>query len=153
MEFNGLPLHPLAVHAAVVFAPLAALLAVGYALPAWSDRLRWPLLVTGLLAAASVVLAYLSGNSFREANAFFNDPASPVSDRIDEHEQYGSYLLWATLGFAVVVLFTVGAHDRPGRLRTLLQALLVASAVVVGILAFLTGDAGSRAVWGEGFEG
>ena len=31
MEINGLPLHPLAVHAAVVFGPLAALLALAYA--------------------------------------------------------------------------------------------------------------------------
>ena len=42
MEINGLPLHVLALHAAVVFGPLAALVAIAYAvLPSWRDRLRW----------------------------------------------------------------------------------------------------------------
>ena len=41
MEINGLPLHVLVVHAAVVFGPLAALSAIGYvALPSQRDRLR-----------------------------------------------------------------------------------------------------------------
>ena len=33
MEINGLPLHPLVVHAAVVFGPLAALTALAYVVP------------------------------------------------------------------------------------------------------------------------
>ena len=46
MEINGLPLHALVVHAAVVFGPLAALAGVLYvALPTWRDKLRWPLVV------------------------------------------------------------------------------------------------------------
>ena len=44
MEINGVPLHPLVVHAVVVFAPLAALFGIAYAvLPNWRWALRWPL--------------------------------------------------------------------------------------------------------------
>lgn len=38
MEFFGLPLHPLVVHAAVVFVPLAALLVMVFAV---FPRHRW----------------------------------------------------------------------------------------------------------------
>ena len=54
MEIGGLPLHPLVIHAAVVFGPLGALSALGYAVLArWRDRLRWPMLVLALLATGA----------------------------------------------------------------------------------------------------
>ena len=54
MEINGLPLHPLVVHAAVVFGPLAALAALAYVvLPAWRDRLRWPMVVLALMGSTT----------------------------------------------------------------------------------------------------
>ena len=44
MEINGLPLHPLVVHAVVVLSPLAALGGLLYAaVPRWRWWLRWPL--------------------------------------------------------------------------------------------------------------
>ena len=47
----GLPVHILVIHAVVAFAPLAALLAIGYAVrPAWRRVLRWPV---ALLAVAT----------------------------------------------------------------------------------------------------
>jgi hypothetical protein len=154
MEINGLPLHPLAVHAAVVLSPLAALLAIAYAVPAWRDKLRWPLLVAALLAVGAVVLAYLSGDSFRGANPFFNDPASPVTEKIDTHEDYGFILLWVTVGFGVVALANVLFHHSGARwLRVLLVVLLVLDAITVLVLTFLTGEAGAEAVWGDGFSG
>ena len=49
MEFHGIPLHPLVVHAAVVFTPLAALSALGFALvERWRGYLRWPTLVAAM---------------------------------------------------------------------------------------------------------
>lgn len=154
MEINGLPLHPLVVHGAVVLAPLAALLAVAYAVPPWRDRLRWPLLVGALLAAGAVVLAYVSGDSFREANAFFNDPASPATEKIDDHEDYGWILLWVTIGFSAVALLNVALHKvGPRWIAVLLGLVLVADAIAVLVLVFLTGEAGADAVWGEGYAG
>ena len=153
MELNGLPLHPLTVHAAVVLAPLAALLAIGYAVPTWRDRLRHPMLVSASLALGAVVVAYLSGDSFREANPFFNDPSLPTTEQIDDHEELGLLLLWSTVAFAVLAVLAWLLHDRTDWSRWLLALLLVANALAVIVLVFLTGEAGARAVWGEGFEG
>ena len=51
----GLPVHILVIHAVVAFAPLAALLAIGYAVrPAWRRVLRWP--VVHLRASGADVL-------------------------------------------------------------------------------------------------
>ncbi len=153
MEINGLPVHPLVVHGAVVLTPLAALLAIGYVVPPWHDRLRWPLLVGALVAAGAVTLAYYSGNSFRDANAFFSDPSLPVTEKIDRHAELGQILLYATLGFAVVAVLNVLLHSRAGAVRVVLNLLLLADAAAVLVLVVMTGDAGSQAVWGEGFAG
>ncbi|WP_141013952.1 DUF2231 domain-containing protein [Nocardioides sambongensis] len=153
MEINGLPLHPLAVHGAVVLAPLAALLALAYLVPRWRDRLRWPMVVGALLAVASVLLAYFSGDSFREANDFFNAADSPVTAKIDDHEQLGGLLLWVTLGFGVSALLNGVLHPRVAWARWLLGLLLLVDAVAVLVLVVMTGDSGARAVWGEGFSG
>lgn len=146
MEINGLPLHPLVVHAAVVLTPLAALLAIAYAVPAWRDRLRWPLLAGAVVAVGAVVTAYLTGNHFRQANDFFNQ--APLADRIDKHYAYARQLLWATVGFGAVALLNVLLHRSPARwLVVLLGVLLVADALAVLVLVFLTGEAGARSVW------
>ncbi|CAN5256485.1 hypothetical protein BH09ACT12_BH09ACT12_22120 [soil metagenome] len=153
MEINGLPLHPLAVHVAVVIGPLAALVALAYVLrPAWQARLRSTLVVGAVVAVAAVVVAYLSGDSFREANAFFNQPGE-TADLIDEHEELAGVLLLVTLGFGAVAVLVGLLHTRGGAVRTVLQVLLAAAALGVLVLVVLTGEAGARAVWGSGFEG
>ena len=43
--FNGLPLHVLVVHGAVVVTPVAALAALALVRPSWRTRLRWPVAV------------------------------------------------------------------------------------------------------------
>ena len=55
MEINGLPLHPLVVHAAVIFGPIAALTALAFLVPRWRLRLRWPMVGLALVATASIV--------------------------------------------------------------------------------------------------
>jgi uncharacterized membrane protein len=77
MEISGLPLHPLVVHAAVVLGPVAALAALGYAaVGRWRDWLRVPMVVVALAAVASIVAAYLSGDSFLEAARWPRSPGS-----------------------------------------------------------------------------
>ena len=51
-----MPAHALLVHGAVVFGPVAGLLAVAYAVPALRERLRGVTLVTAVLAAVFVVV-------------------------------------------------------------------------------------------------
>jgi Ni/Fe-hydrogenase subunit HybB-like protein len=152
MEINGLPLHPLAVHAAVALGPIAALLALAYVVrPAWQGGLRLPMMGTAVLAVASVVLAYVSGTSFRDANAFFTAPGE-TADLIDEHASLANVLLAVTLGFGVVAVAAGLLHRRGGAVRLLVQVLLGATAVGVVVLVVLTGEGGARAVW-TGFEG
>ncbi|WP_435771251.1 DUF2231 domain-containing protein [Nocardioides sp. SYSU DS0651] len=153
MEINGLPLHPLAVHGAVVLTPLAALIGLAYLVPRWRDRLRWPLVVGAVVAVGAIVLAYLSGESFRDANPFFTDPANPVKERIDDHRDLGVILLWWGVAFGVMALLNGLLHPRATWARWVLGVLLAVDAVAVIVLVVLVGDSGAQAVWGEGFEG
>jgi hypothetical protein len=153
MEINGLPLHPLSVHAAVVLGPLVALLALAYLRPSWRDRLRWPLLVGAVLAVGAVVLAFVSGNHFRNANAFFVSPKSAITDRVDHHHTLARIALWVSLAFGAVALLNALLHERlTGAARLLLGALLAAGAIGVIVTIVLAGDAGAKAVW-TGFKG
>ncbi len=143
MEINGLPLHPLVVHAAVVFGPLAALAALVYLVPRWRGAVRWPMLVLALVATGAIVVAYFSGRSFLSSR--------PELGRIPEvqtHQSRAWLLLWATFGFGLVAIVSAWWGSRTGPLRILLDVLLAASAVAVLVLVVLTGDAAARALWG-----
>jgi uncharacterized membrane protein len=148
MEINGLPLHPLVVHAAVVFGPLAALGAIGYAVvPSWRDRLRWPVLVLVLVATAAIWTAYLTGVNFRASKDFFNQ--GPLAAKIDRHAHLAGILRWVTTVFAIVTVVAVWLHARVGAVRVVLSVALVAAAVVTLVYTVLTGDAGAQSVWGS----
>ena len=62
MELNGVPLHPLVVHAVVVLGPLAALTGLAYAaVPRWRWLLRWPLVVLAVVTAVTAFVAVVAG--------------------------------------------------------------------------------------------
>jgi uncharacterized membrane protein len=148
-EINGLPLHPLIVHAAVVLGPLAALAALAYvALPRHRDLLRWVALVTVLLGAASIWAAYLSGNNFF-TNGNFDHFSAKIQDRIHTHQSYARTLRWITTGFAAVTVLATWLHSRTGPTRVVLGLLVVVGAVLTLVWVALTGEAGARAVWGK----
>ena len=145
MEITGLPLHPLVVHAAVVFGPLGALLALGYAgLPRWRDRLRWPMAGLVAVATGAILAAYFTGKSFLNSRA----AAIQASTFVQAHQTHARQLLWVTLGFAIVVGVACWLHPRTGAVRVALNVALGAFALGVLVLVVLTGDAGARAVWG-----
>lgn len=143
MEFNGLPLHALVIHGAVVFGPLASVLALGYLLPPLREQMRWPLAVTAVLAAVFVTLAYLSGNDLLDRN-----PALGQIPAVETHEHRAVWALVATLVLVVVVLAALLTHRRGGPVRILLDVLLGAAAVATIVAVVLTGDAGAQAMWG-----
>jgi len=147
MEIDGIPLHPLVVHAAVVLTPLAALLALASLLPRWRDRLRWPLLAAALVAGGSVVLAYLSGTDFRDSERF-STASGAFADKLATHEDLGTYLLWWTVAFAAVAVVTALVHPGRGWLRWVLGALLALTALAVLVVVVVTGHSGADAVWG-----
>lgn len=149
MEINGLPLHVLVVHAAVVFGPLAALCAIAYVvLPSQRDRLRWVTLGLVLVAVGAIWFAALSGENFYESDRFDGARGTPVGDQIEEHEELGEMLRNVATGFAVVTGLAVGLRRREGSLRYLLGALVVVGAIATLVYTVMTGDAGAQAVWG-----
>jgi hypothetical protein len=145
MEINGVPLHPLVVHAAVVFGPLGALAALGYvALPSWRDRLRWPMLAMALIASGAIVAAYFTGINFLNSRPDLKQLSSVAT-----HKSRGTNLFWCTLAFAVIAVVAGWLHARTGAVQVLLRVLLGVAALVVLGLVVATGDAGARAVWGN----
>jgi len=143
MEINGLPLHPLVVHAAVIFGPIAALVALAFLVPRWRLKLRWPMVGLALVATASLLAAYFSGDNFLE-----HRPELGQSPQVQEHEDRAGQLLWVTIAFGVVALASGWLATRTGALRLVLDVLLAVASVALLVLVFLTGEAGARAVWG-----
>ena len=143
MEINGLPLHALVVHAAVVFGPLSALAGLLYAVPRWRDRVRWPLVVAAAIAATAIWVAYLSGEQLEEANQYGGDLAA----LLETHEDRAGMLRLLMSGYAVAVFVAAWQHRRTGAARTLLTVLVVVLAVLTAIWTILTGDAGAQIAW------
>ena len=144
MEINGLPLHPLVVHAAVVFGPLAALTALAYVvLPAWRDRLRWPMVVLALMGTGAITAAYFTGMNFFNSRP----PELQQLEILQTHRTRAIRLFWVTLAFGALAVLAAWLHTRTGAVRVVLNVLLGLAAVAVLALAVLAGDSGSRAVW------
>ncbi len=147
-EFNGLPLHPLIVHAAVVFGPLAALSAIAYSVwGARRDQLRWVTLALVGIAFLSIWAAYFTGDNYFESDRF-EGVRGELKDKIEHHEELADVLRWITTGFFVVTVIAVWQHARQGAARHALSALVVAAAVLTLVWVAMTGDAGSQAVYG-----
>jgi hypothetical protein len=162
MELNGLPLHPLVVHAAVILGPVTALTAVAYAvLPGWRWLIRWPMVALAVATVGTVFVARLAGEALYEDR--FSGATGALAEQISVHEDRGTTLLWVSLAFliiAVVAALTVGgpsalatgagARDSRGAAVTVgVLALVVIGALALLVMTVLTGDAGSRAVWGQ----
>jgi hypothetical protein len=154
VEINGLPLHPLIVHAVVIFVPLGALSAILFAvMPRWRWLLRWPTLVLALGAVLVTRIAVISGNQLRHDR----DLGGPLLDR---HMDWATRLEWAVWVYAAIAVvacwvlpYVVPLKDREDRVSPMASltmaatVLLPIAAAVVLVFAVITGDAGAKAVW------
>jgi uncharacterized membrane protein len=146
IKINGLPAHPLLVHATVVLVPLAALGAIAYLVPSWRDWLRWPLLVTAVLSFVFIWAAYLSGDNFKESVSYFNQ--GQLGEQIEKHEQYADVFRIVGTAFSIAVVVVTGwLHRKEGAVRTAASGVAAALAVVTLVYVFLTGEAGAKAVY------
>ena len=157
MELDGIPLHPLIVHAVVVLAPLAAVAGLAYAaVPRWRWWLRWPLVLCALAAAGGAVVAAISGEQLLESRGLGQLPA------VQDHQEAGERLRNVLLVFAPVVLLAAwrlggpsalasgrGAREGGGVLGTVVAVLLALVCLAVLLTAFLAGHTGATAVWGS----
>jgi uncharacterized membrane protein len=146
---NGLPIHPLVVHAVVVLLPLACLGTIAIVvMPAWREK--YGALVV-LAAAASTLLIPVATSSGEALEHRVGVPGN--------HAQLGDQLIW----FAVPLLITsltlvvlarrargarkaVGPGSTPMRVASVL-ALVAALATTVQV--YRVGDSGARAAWGD----
>jgi uncharacterized membrane protein len=153
MEINGVPLHPLVVHAVVVFVPLAALAAITMSLPKWRWLARWPALLLTLGATAAAYIATLTGENLEQERGL----DLPL---VKTHEEWGERLMIAMWIFAVLVIMAfwvfphvtrlAGGRDRETKVAALEKPLIVLvplAALAVLVLVVLAGDAGAKAVW------
>ncbi len=156
--FNGVPLHPLFVHATVVAVPVVALLALG---AGWSNRLRiWLGVVLPALASITFVAAALTS----QAGEVLAEQVAP-SAALTAHIQIadiavaGAFLLlvvtwwqwiWHRRGAAqrTAASGTAPADaGRRGRMATTIAVVETAVAVFAVVGVVIAGDTGARAVW------
>jgi hypothetical protein len=156
MEIDGLPLHPLVVHAAVVLIPLTGVLGLALAvLPGWRWLSRWPTAAASVVSVGIAFLATRTGESLEASR-----PELRALVRV--HAERGHRLFTCTVVLAVVVLVSAvllpgttalasGKGSAASRLVVadrVLPVLLVLVVVVVLVQVYLTGESGARAVWG-----
>ncbi|HNF06365.1 MAG TPA: hypothetical protein PL146_13345 [Mycobacterium sp.] len=140
-DINGLPLHPLVVHAAVVLIPLTGLLALFMVLvPRFSYRFGPLVVVLGWLAAGSAWLGKETGEILRQK----------VEEVSSAHVEAGD-LLPVFAGVQAVLVTLLWLADRRGGRGVLgimvaLFTLLVV--VAAGYWTYRTGETGAQNVWG-----
>jgi glucan phosphoethanolaminetransferase (alkaline phosphatase superfamily) len=165
-QINGMPLHPLIIHAAVLGIPLAFLLTALFAFPRTRAWARWPLAVTVLGATAATFAAKQSGEALKARMTF---PAgNPVANLIERHEALADQLFYIMLGYSVVTVATVflvtprvAVPGDPASVkrssRGPLGVVLLVLLLVIGAVAFIwvarVGDIGARAVWNPNSSG
>ncbi|VXC47097.1 DUF2231 domain-containing protein [Nocardioides sp. AX2bis] len=152
---NGLPVHPLVVHAVVVLLPLAILGTIALAVrPAW--RISYGPLVVAVAAVATalVPVATSSGEALEKR---VGDPG--------EHAALGDQLLWFALPVLVLslVLVVLARRDRsrtadgtestssrtPARATTAVAVLAVLASLACAVQVYRVGDSGAKAVWSD----
>lgn len=149
MTFQGIPLHPLVVHFAVVFFLLVAgaqLLAV--ALPRFRAWIGWGLPAAALVTAIVAQLATTTGDDLIDTRS------TPLAEA---HEDWGERLgnLGLALGAVAVAYWLVTSPwgqarigDRlPSWVVPVVGAIAVLVAVATLVVTTITGHTGAVAVW------
>ena len=148
---NGLPVHPLVVHAVVVLLPLSIIGTLAIAVrPSWRVRYGKLVVATSLVATILVPVASSSGESLE---ARVGNPG--------EHAELGDQLIWFALPVlvlgAVLVWMSHRQHRADGRTDadggrraiTVVAALAVVAGLAAGVQVYRVGDSGARAAWGD----
>jgi uncharacterized membrane protein len=148
---DGIPAHPLLVHAIVVLAPLAAVLAILCAVwPAARQRLVWLVLV---LAGVNLVLTPLATN----AGEWLYE-RTPDSPYLDTHEHLGDTMIYVSIALMVAAALLAFSHVRSNQdksstgLSVIVAVLVVVIGVGVTVQVFRIGHSGAKSVWSDVLE-
>ena len=143
MDFLGLPLHPLVVHAAVVLIPLACLGALVVVVsPRARERYGWLTVAFAVAAAGAAITARLSGEAFAQGLA-------GIAPLIATHRQYGELTPWPAVALAITLPAGLLIRSRSKPAWVVAAALSILAAVAGLALVALTGHSGAAAVWGS----
>lgn len=137
---NGLPLHPLVVHAAVVLIPLAGVLALLMVLvPRFSIRFGPLIVLLGWAAVGAALVAKETGEGLSEL----------LNKTPRVHIESGDLLPYFAIAQAVLITLLWLADRRGGRgiLGLLVALVTVVAVVATGYWTYRTGEAGARLVW------
>ena len=145
---DGLPVHPLVVHAVVVLLPLAVLGTIAIALkPAWRPTYGPVVVAAAALATVLVPVATSSGEALEE---HVGDPG--------QHAELGDQLIWFAIPLLVLSAALVWLDRRaragkpaigPSALPTVLAVLAVVAGLATTVQVYRVGDSGARAAWGD----
>lgn len=135
---QGLPVHPLVVHFAVVLLPLATLgVIVAIYVPRFRKGYAFASMVGVFLGTGAALVAKQSGEALA---ARIGNPA--------EHSNYGNILAWTSVGFFLLALYWYrNARIASGSKVNLSGNVTALAGVMILGLTFLTGHTGAQAVW------
>jgi len=113
-----LPLHPLAVHAPIILVALLVFLGLAYLLiPPVRRLVGWAVALLALVSPAAVYGSIWSGEQL--ADYIFG--AGKWTDAVQQHQDYGWWLLWTLLAL-IPVWFLFAGLDRGRRAANLRNA-------------------------------
>jgi cytochrome b involved in lipid metabolism len=138
---DGLPIHPLAVHVAVVLLPLSAMaLALLVFVPRWR-KTYLPLTLIGL--AIATVFTFIARES-----------GEALADRVGEpktHTELGEILFPAAVGLLAVgvAFYFLQKSNQPKWIVQATAGAAIAAVLSVSGLTYFVGHTGAQATWGN----
>lgn len=151
---DGLPLHPLLVHAAVVLLALNGGALIGcVALPRFRCWLGWGLPVLGVVTAVTTLLT-------KEAGEDLLGEREQLSGALADHAHWGGWagVFAVVLGVTTLVYWSMYAAPVVARapwlrhraVRISVATISVGVGIAALVLDFLAGHSGATSVWGLG---
>ena len=160
-EFQGIPMHPLLVHAAVVLLPLQVAAAIAYGvLPRFRRYLGWFVAGVAVAAPLATYIARLSGQALRDRLIRNGTSDAGVLASIQQHNDFADLAMYSSIALGVLMLAllvlevrrTRAAADGPGPgalnvLMIIVIVLALGAAGTTGYYVFRTGDSGAKMTW------
>jgi uncharacterized membrane protein len=160
-EFQGIPMHPLLVHAAVVLLPLQVAAAIAFAvLPRFRRYLGWFVAGVAVAAPSAAFIARLSGQALRDRLIRNGTSDAGVLAKIQQHNDFADLAMYSSIGLGVLMLILLFLEVRraraaadgsgPGGMNILMIAVIVltfGAAGATGYYVFQTGDTGAKMTW------
>jgi uncharacterized membrane protein len=160
-EFQGIPMHPLLVHAAVVLLPLQVAAGIAYAvLPRFRRYLGWFVAGVAVAAPLAAYIARLSGQALRDRLIRNGTSDAGVLASIQEHNDFADLAMYSSIALGVLMLGLLILEMRRTRAATdgagagglyivmiVVMVLTIGAGGATGYYVFQTGDTGAKMTW------